>query len=324
MIIDMFAHIRGPKYAAELEKRTGAVSMFPNPTRDTLEGRFASIKRQYDGEYTSVLSTMQENIPTLEDEVALCQVANDEYVELCEKYDCFCGAAALLPTLDMKAMLKEAERAITQLKLSGLLLGSHVQGDLLGHEKMFELYDLAAQYDVPIWIHPYGRFHVDTEPFSYSIETAKTMMSLSTCGVFEKHPDIKFITHHGGGVVPLMYPRMIAMYYAADKGSTPAPPDLPAEASKGPSWTKEEGMKYFENLKKFYFDTAYDGICSDAMELRVKFFGIDKAVFSGDFPGGPTMETAISDAVATIEGLNVSQEDKNKVYYENAKKLLKF
>ena len=98
------------------------------------------------------------------------------------------------------------------------------------------------------------------EPFGYSVETAKTMMSLSTCGVFEKHPNIKFITHHGGGVVPLMYPRMIAMYYAADQGGMPAPPDAD-QANRGPRWSKDEGMHYFENLKKFYFDTAYDGVC---------------------------------------------------------------
>ena len=59
---------------------------------------------------------------------------------------------------------------------------------------------------------------------------------------------------------------------------------------------------------------------SNAMALRIQFFGIDKAVFCADFPGGPTMETAIRDSVETIEGLNISQSDKNKIYFGNAKK----
>lgn len=334
MIIDMFAHIRGPKYSNELEKLTGEVNRFPNPIRDTMEGRFESIEKQCPNGYTSVLSTMMENIPRVEDEIALCHVANDEYIELCEKYPkYFLSAAALLPTSDMKAAVKEAERALAQLGLKGLLVGTHVTGDLLGHEKMFELYDLASQYDVPIWIHPYHRFpEADFSPFDYSCETGKTMMDLSTCGIFEKHPEIKFIVHHGGGVVPLMYPRMKAMYYnskqhiydpALSESAEPSKPLFPNERIVPRRWTAEQGIQYFENLKRFYFDTAYDGIASDAMELRIKFFGIDKALFSGDFPGGPTMETSLSDSIKTIEGLSASEKDKQKVYTENAKKLLK-
>ncbi|MGI5935947.1 MAG: amidohydrolase family protein [Oscillospiraceae bacterium] len=335
MILDMFAHIRGPKYSAELKRRVGDDGIGGgNPIRDSLEGRFESIEKQCPEGYTSVISTMMENIPRLEDEIALAKTANDEYVELMEKYPkYFCGAAALLPTSDMKEAVKEARRAIEELKLSGFLVGSHVCGDLLGHEKMFDLYEMAAHYDVPIWIHPYHRFpHVDFGPFDYACETAKTMMDLSTSGVFERFPNIKFIAHHGGGVVPLLYPRMIAMYYCVeDKGIMKALEEQSDNQLKGPAgkkgkvpeWSVEQGMKYFQNLKSFYVDTAFDGVCPDVLELRLKFFGVDKFVFGADFPGGPTSDKAIAEAKFNIDSQNISVEDKKKIFYENGKKLLK-
>ena len=141
-----------------------------------------------------------------------------------------------------------------------------------------------------------------------------TMMSLTTSGVFERFPNIKFISHHGGGVTPLLYPRMRAMCFVQDESVPPF--------ARNP-WDNEQGQKYFENLKKFWFDNAFDDYAPDRLEYCINFFGIDKALFSGDFPVGGRPTGSLRDSAREIRNLHRSESDKELIFSGNAKKLLK-
>ena len=78
-----------------------------------------------------------------------------------------------------------------------------------------------------------------------------------------------------------------------------------------------------EYFKMFYGDTVLGGSAS-ALRCGLDFFGADKVVFASDCPfdpeGGPMF---IREGIRSIEDLNLSEEDKRKIYFGNALKLMK-
>jgi len=78
------------------------------------------------------------------------------------------------------------------------------------------LFDFMAEVDRPIWIHPdRGADFPDykSEPkshyeiwwaFGWAYETSAAMAHLVFSGLFDRHPNIKIITHHLGGMIPYM------------------------------------------------------------------------------------------------------------------------
>ena len=50
--------------------------------------------------------------------------------------------------------MKELERAITQLKLNGVMINSHTNGEYLDEEKYWPILEAAAGLDATVYIHP--------------------------------------------------------------------------------------------------------------------------------------------------------------------------
>jgi uncharacterized protein len=73
----------------------------------------------------------------------------------------------------------------------------------------------------------------------------------------------------------------------------------------------------------FYGDTVLNGSAS-ALRCGLDFFGPDHVVFASDCPfdpeGGPMF---IREGIRSIEDLHLSDEVKQKIYFDNAQRLLK-
>jgi aminocarboxymuconate-semialdehyde decarboxylase len=82
---------------------------------------------------------------------------------------------------------------------------------------------------------------------------------------------------------------------------------------------KKRPLDYF---KMFYADTATFG-SKAALVCALNFYGADHMLFASDAPfdpeGGPMY---IRETIRCIDSLDVSQEDREKLYYENARRLL--
>jgi uncharacterized protein len=72
----------------------------------------------------------------------------------------------------------------------------------------------------------------------------------------------------------------------------------------------------------FYADTVLGGSAS-ALRCGLDFFGADKVVFASDCPfdpeGGPMY---IREGIRSVESLNLSEQDQQKIFVLNALKLL--
>lgn len=327
MLIDIYTHIfpgtffeQMSKAAPRLEnigKRMQAVVPVHN-----LEERF----RQMDayGDYKQLISLPNpplEDIMDAETGTHLARVANDAMAEECAKHpDRFVGFAAALCMLDMDSAMEELHRSIKDLGARGVQIFTNVAGEPLDKPEYLPLFDAMAKYDLPIWMHPArgadmsdykgeerGRYEM-WWCFGWPYETSVAMTRLVYCGMFDRHPDLKIITHHMGGMIPYFDGRVgpgmdVLGARTTDEDLTGILPAL-----------KKPHAEYFKN---FYADTAMFG-ATLGIECGMKYFGVGHTVFSTDFPFAPTAET-----IEAINSLELERNDLDALCSGNAERLMK-
>jgi predicted TIM-barrel fold metal-dependent hydrolase len=308
MKIDIYSHIMPKKYTELYARKNNAIKRrveYRSIAVVDLDVRLRLMNR-----YPDVLQVLTvANIP-LEtfarpvDAIELAKIANEELAELVDRYpDKFIAGVACLPMNNVNAALKEAERAITKLGLKGVQIYSRINGETLDNPRFKPLWEIMAGYDLPIWIHPatYDKLDNDIGLFSWPFETSSAMFRLVTAGVFNDYPDIKFIVHHCGAMVPYFQQR-IKWVLSLVPGLFP---DI-----RHPE----------EHFRKFYTDTAVYGNTSSLM-CGYDFFGPDHILYGTDAPLGPkfgmTGETAES-----IERMSIPDTEKEKIFFRNAVELL--
>ncbi len=84
----------------------------------------------------------------------LAALANDHMAEICRKHPTrFAGLASFAPHSPKRAA-KEIERAMTSLKLNGLIVNSHTHGEYLDDPKYWPILEAAEAHNACIYIHP--------------------------------------------------------------------------------------------------------------------------------------------------------------------------
>ena len=307
MKIDVFAHILPRKYLTALKNKMGSGFEFRearNIATVDIDMRLRLMDR-----YPDVIQILTVSLPPLEtlvspkDAIELSRIANDELAELVARYpDKFIAAAACLPLNELDAALEETDRAITQLGLKGIQVFSNIDGESLGMPKFKSLYEKMANYDLPIWIHPWvDRKQQPETVFVLDEQTGKAMWQLVEAGTFLNYPDLKFITHHSGGIIPLFDGRIKWMR---------------------PFIHKDEGtINTLEHLRKFYVDTACSGSTA-ALMCGYNFFGPDKMLFGTDAPLGPPFGLTL-ETIHSVERMSIPDVEKHKIFEENAVKLFR-
>jgi aminocarboxymuconate-semialdehyde decarboxylase len=252
----------------------------------------------------------------------LAQIANDGMADLCDAYpERFPGFVASVPLNDADAMVAESIRALEGLKAVGVQIFTNALGKPLDAPEYWAFYDLMARMNKPIWIHPTrGPDQSDYSAertskyeiwwtFGWPYETSVLMARLVFAKLFDKHPDIKIITHHGGGMIPFFegrvgpgWDQLGSRTSGADYGS------LLTELRKRP-------IDYF---RQFYADTALFGSLP-ATECALSFFGVDRVLFASDAPFDPERGPMyIRETIRVIERLEISEGDRRKIFSGNA------
>ena len=119
-----------------------------------------------------------------------------------------------------------------------------------------------AELDRPVWLHPLRSSHLPDYPdesiskydlwwaFGWPHETGICAGRLVFSGLFDRCPDLKVITHHGGGTIPMVEGRIESGLKAL--GTRYAPGDR--RAAETP--LKESPIDAF---RRFHADTATFG-----------------------------------------------------------------
>jgi predicted TIM-barrel fold metal-dependent hydrolase len=292
-----------------------------------LDARFRVMDRFDD--YQQILSMPSPPIEVFagpREATDLTRIGNDGFADLVRRYpDRFPGFVASIALNDPEAACAEARRAISDLGACGVQVFTNVNGAPLTSPEFLPLFDLIAEYDLPMWLHPargsdFADYRTETSSkfeiwwtLGWPYETSVTMARIVFAGLFDRHPGLKIITHHMGGMIPYFEGRV---GHGWDQlGTRTSDVDYTAVLET----LQRRPLDYF---RLFYADTALFG-AEAATACGLSFFKADHVLFSSDTPFEPEPGVYIRETIDIIDRLEVTDEVRAQVYAGNALALLK-
>lgn len=236
-----------------------------------------------------------------------CRLYNEGFCELIRNHPGrFVGLAAA-PLQEPPRAAAVLEHAISDLKLSGVLIGSNVNGRYYSSTDFDPFWRKAEELDVLVVMHPETVAGVEKMgPYGFRLicgNPADSTLSLgymTYSGVFDRFPNLKLCVLHGGGFFPYHLGRF-------DQGFAVRSGARAAQASSPPSG-------YLKNL---YFDTLVYRV--ETLSYLKQIAGTDHLMVGTDYP------FTLGDwlAVEKVEALDCSEADKEAILEGNARRLLK-
>lgn len=238
----------------------------------------------------------------------LDQVAVAEAVDIALEYNEIMAAAershpgrfygtATVPLQDENSAIQVLDHAVKELGLHAVNLQSITNGELVDAERLESYYARVEELGVPLIVHPtdlvYGESMSDYDgalqlTIGRLLDSSMTVLRLIFSGVFERHPDLKVLQTHGGGLLPYQAGRI-------DKNARiPGLPELPSTY-----------------LKRMVVDT----VCPQALTVAtaVKFFGADHVLYGTDYPCWDPRA-----ALKTVDAAGLSSEERELITETNA------
>lgn len=330
--IDIYNHVMPPRYLELMRQHSKDQGIVKRMTGLRmlwdLEARVQMLEKW--PELQQVLTLAVPSPEALGDASAspgFARIANDDLAGIVAKWpQRFPAFVAALPWNNVPAALEEMDRAITQLGARGIQVTTNINGRPLDDPEFFPVFERATQvHRVPIWMHPFRPASQPDYPtetksqyeiwqvLGWPYETSVAMARIVFSGMLERLPELRVVTHHCGAMIPYFAGRADTLW--AQLGSRSA--DANYE-----DVLKRMAKKPIDYFKMFYADTVLGGSAS-ALRCGLDFFGADKVVFASDCPfdpeGGPMY---IREGIRSVESLNLSEQDRQKIYVLNALKLL--
>jgi aminocarboxymuconate-semialdehyde decarboxylase len=332
--IDVFNHIWPRPFFDHLQKvvptfRDMGKRVTSVPMLMDLDIRFRVMDR-FGPEYLQVLSLSSPPLEVMADPTTaqlLARIANDSMAELVAAYpDRFAGFIAILAMNDPAGMLAESARAMKDLGAVGTLVYTNAAGRALDEPDFQPFFDLMAAHDRPIWLHPtrpatFSDYAAESKSkfeiwwtLGWPYETTAAMARLVFSGIFDRLPALKIITHHGGGIAPMLEGRLGPGW--DQLGTRTSDEDYQTLLRK----LKRRPLDYF---RLFYADTALFG-SRPATELALQFFGPERMLFASDAPFDPEQGPMyIRETIDILERLDVDERTRRRLFHGNAIDLLR-
>jgi 2,3-dihydroxybenzoate decarboxylase len=236
---------------------------------------------------------------------------NDTLAEMVHRHpDRFAGFATL-PLQDPQVAADELERAVTQLGFKGAMVNGHTNGEFLDEQKFWGVWERAEALDVPIYLHPGHALPGESNKFyegypqllgamwDWGFEVATQTLRLVLSGVFDAFPKSTLILGHMGEMLPYVLWRL----------------DSRVKISATPTKIKKLPSQY---IRENIVITTSGQFANEPLLCAIQALGADRVLFSVDYP-----YEYVHEGVEFIEAAPISIEDKEKICYRNAERLLK-
>ena len=276
---------------------------------DMDEGRLEIMDRV--GITTAVLShsqALEELDPS--ESIELAKHANDTMYEKTQKYPDRYLASAILPMRDPDAACKELKRCVNDLGFVAWHTHSNYSGESPHAEKFVPVFETAADLGIYVYLHPtlpansddYDEFGFTFAgpAAGFTIDTMVVTLKLILSGIFDRVPDLKMVIGHFGEAIPFLLDRI-------DNRIKYLPNPL-CKNQRLPS-------DYFRD--NIYVTTS-GNMSPAAFKCTKDVLGIDKIIFGSDY-----CYENIDAMTDFVKELDITEEEREKLFFKNAEKLLK-
>jgi len=227
---------------------------------------------------------------------------NEEMAAAQRKYPGRLWASAAIPLVDTRIAIEVLDDAVNRLGLMGINLPGSVGSDpRIDAERLEPFYARVAEHGVPMFLHPTdavfadmldgynGALHLS---LGRVIEVSVAASRLILSGIMERNPSLKVVLSHTGGALPYQAGRM-------DKNTKAA--KLPKPVST--------------YMKRMFTDTVSPH--SMGMKFAIDYYGIDNVMYGTDYPCWDP-----ATCLALLDEIELSEADKQKLFYDNARRIL--
>jgi aminocarboxymuconate-semialdehyde decarboxylase len=243
-----------------------------------------------------------------------CRIYNECVREFLRKYPDRFTAMAAVPMQEPARAAKALEHAVTEFGFRGAYIATNVNHRYYESEEFDPFWAKAQELDALVFMHPenpagtelmgsFGLRLVCGNP----ADTTLSLGILVYSGVFDRFPNLKLCTCHGGGFFPYHVSRFDREFLTGNQATRRADRPNAPRCSALPS-------AYLKNL---YFDTlVYDVDTLDFLRRKV---GAEHLMLGTDFP------YILGDwqCADKVEALPCSRTEKEAILAGSARKLLK-
>jgi aminocarboxymuconate-semialdehyde decarboxylase len=215
------------------------------------------------------------------------------------------GTVPLQSVPEAISVAKEAKK----LGLSGLEIGTNVEGKALDDPEFEPFYDAVQQLDLLLFVHPIEDGGTETgDPIAgmlgnvltFTYQTTLMIERMILKGILEKYPNLRFCLAHGGGFLPYNIWRLDHAY--DQRG------DLRNLIPRKPS----------DYVRGIYFDSIVHSVV--ALQYLVHVVGFDRVVIGTDYP----MAMGDMEPVPKVMALgSISEDGRAQILGKNAMRILK-
>ena len=267
----------------------------------------------------SLTSPGVQSVTDAREATALARATNDHAHAFTRQYPGRLAAFAAVALQDAAAAADEAERAVTELGLKGVLvngytnIGPDEDVRYLDEAPLDPFWERVVKLKVPVYLHPReplpsqtrairGYPELGGSAWAFAYETATHAVRLMLSGVFDRYPDLQIILGHLGEGLPFLLPRM---QHRLDE----------QRAGQRGARAKRRVSYYFAN--NFYLTTSghfHTKPFLDALEQ----IGPDRLLFSADYP-----YEQMDSAGRWFDDMRLDRRIKAKVGRDNAARLFR-
>ena len=245
--------------------------------------------------------------PVARTAILRARAANDFLATVIQRHPQRYGGFAHLPLQDPEAAADELSRCVNDLGFSGAMINGHSNGHYLDEDMFQPFWERVQALDVPVYLHPADPFDMPHmyqghpellgATWSWTVEAGTHALRLIFGGVFERFPGLHVVLGHMGETLPYLLWRLDSRHRAQH----PTGSRLPSE------------------LIRRHIKVTTTGVCAHPSLLcAVQALGEDNVMFSVDYPYENCQVAA-----AFIETAPLSTEQRMKICYGNASRLLK-
>jgi len=253
------------------------------------------------------LSTPNVYFAADQDSLTLAQVTNDYLSSLCEEYPKRFLCLASVPLNNPDLALRELHRAIHELGMNGLIIGSNVNGVPLNSPQFKPFFEEVDRLGLAVLIHPMSPAGVElmgeyalAPLIGFVFDTTLAVTRMVYEGMMEEFPHINFIVAHLGGAIPYLFERINNGYRAY------------AECRE--NLEKSPG----EYLRRLYYDTV--SFHEPALMCAYHTVGAEHMVLGSDYPH---VIGNMREALSSIQGLQLAEDEKQLILGQNALRILR-